>query len=186
LKFVIVTEEIGTHMIIKINQKKVGPKKTNRRRKATLVTVVLGVVLTWGPGLVSPVQAGIVPGAVHEYDANQDTDGDQIWEDLGTQADRDWTLFGPAGPNLTGPTRTAVSSATTITHAYNFDGIDDAAVTPSENRSGNHDTTFEIWFRPDLFPTGDVRTIFEHGNGNRGVSFGLSEETLVFAYGGGP
>ncbi len=165
-------------MSMKKNQGRVAWQKTNRRYKATLVAVVLGVVSAWSLGWVSPVQAGVVPGAVHEYDASQDTDGDQTWEDLGTQADRDWTLFGP-----TGPTRTAVSSATTITYAYNFDGVDDTAVTAPENRSGNHDTTFEIWFRPDLFPTGDVRTIFEQGNGRRGVSFGLSEETLVFAYG---
>jgi len=151
--------------------------------KITLVAFILGVVLTWGPSLVGPVQAAIVPGAVHEYDANQDTDGDSTWEDLGTQADRDWTLFGPTGPNSAGPVRTAVSSATTtISYAYNFDGVDDAAVALSENRSGNHDTTFELWFRPDLFPTGDVRTIFEHGNNPRGVSFGLMENTLLFTY----
>jgi len=166
------------------NQRRVRRQRTHGQRPhgqcaATLVAVVVGTVTAWGPDLAL---ANIVPGAVHEYDANQDADGNQTWEDLGTQLDRDWTLSGPTGPNLTGPTRNAVSSATTITHAYNFDGVDDAAIASSENRSGNHDATFELWFRPDLFPTGDVRTIFEHGNSPRGISFGLSEDTLVFRY----
>jgi len=169
-------------MDMKTNQKKIDRQKTHRQCKATIVAIALSVVSLWGLSSVGRVEAGVIPGAVHEYDASQDADGDQIWEDLGTQADRDWTLFGPTGPNPAGPVRTAVTSATTITHAYNFDGVDDAAVTLSENRSGNHDTTFELWFRPDLFPTGDVRTIFEHGNNPRGVSLGLMEDTLVFTY----
>jgi len=158
-------------------------QKTHRQCKATIVAIVLSVVSLWGPSSIGRVEAGVIPGAVHEYDAGQDADGDQIWEDLGTQADRDWTLFGSTGPNPAGPVRTTVTSATTITHAYNFDGVDDAAIASAENRGGNHDTTFEFWFRPDVFPTGNnVRTIFEHGNNSRGVSFGLMENTLLFTF----
>jgi len=170
-------------MCIWKNQRRARHHTIPRQCAATVVAVALGTVAVWGLGLAGLAQAGVVPGAVHEYDANQDADNDQIWEDLGTQADRDWMLSGPTGPNPAGPTRTTVSSATTITHAYNFDGVDDAAITLAENRSGNHDTTFELWFRPDLFPTDDdVRTIFEHGNVPRGVSFGLMGDTLVFTF----
>jgi len=149
------------------------------------MAVFLGAMTIWGHDLASIAQADIVSGAVHQYDASKDADGDSFWEDLGTQADRDWTLFGPNGPNPSGPTRFAVSSATTITHAYNFDGVDDAAITSPENRSGNHDATFEFWFRPDQYPTGDVRPIFESGNSPRGLSFGLLTDTLLFTYGAG-
>jgi len=157
-------------------------QRIHRQCTATVLAVVLSTVAAWGLGLTGLAQAGIVPGAVREYDASQDADGDQIWEDIGTLANRDWTLSGPTGPNPSGPARTAVSSATTITHAYNFDGVDDSAINSPDRRFSNFDTTFELLFRPDLFPTGDVRPIFEFGNGPRGVSFGLMEDTLVFVY----
>jgi len=161
-------------------------QRIHRQCTATVLAVVLGTVAAWGLGLTGLAQAGVVPGAIHEYDASQNADGNLFWEDIGTLDNRDWTLSGPSGPNPGGPTRTAVSSATTITHAYNFDGDDDVAISLSpEIRSGsNFDTTFELLFRPDLFPTDDgVRTIFDYGNTNRGVSLGLMQDTLVFVYG---
>ena len=63
--------------------------------------------------------------------------------------------------------------------AINFDGTDDSGSTSSENRSGNHDATFELWFKPMAFPTAAPRTIFEHGNTLRGISFGLRDQSFL-------
>ncbi|MFV2070246.1 MAG: LamG-like jellyroll fold domain-containing protein, partial [Pirellulales bacterium] len=92
--------------------------------------------------------------------------------------DRDWRLMGPQ--------RVAVTSATRLTHAYDFDGVDDEAWTFPENRFGNHDTTFELWFKPTELPSGPARPVFEHGNTPRGVTIGLSGDQLVLAYKANP
>lgn len=130
-------------------------------------------------GIIGPAAAQLVPGAVHNWVAGEDVTANALWEDNGTQGDRPWMLVGPTRVDVHGPG--------IITHAYRFDGVDDAAWAFAENRSGNHNTTFELWFRPDGLPTGStVRPIFEHGNDPRGISFGLKGDTLVFVYGASP
>ena len=134
-------------------------------------------------------EAQIVPNPAHNWDASTDTNGNTTWEDTGTQADRPWTLAGPLGAHATGPSRVAVSGLTTISHAYDFDGVDDNGSASSENRSGNHNTSFELWLKPREFPVttaGTARVIFEHGNGPRGVSFGIAGSNLLFAYTASP
>lgn len=133
--------------------------------------------LVLGPTALS--SADLVPGAVHNWVAGEDATANNLWEDNGTQADRNW--------QLSGPQRIAVDGPGIITHAYQFDGVADSAFTAAENRSGVHDTSFELWFRPSALPSGTtVRPIFEHGNDPRGVSFGLRGDTLVFVYGANP
>lgn len=139
-------------------------------RVACLLACFFVAASAWG---------GPVPGAVHNWDAGLDLSDNGVWEDTGTQADRPWTLSGPARIEVDGPG--------ILTHAYRFDGVDDTALAFAENRSGNHDTSFELWFRPQgLTSDGTVRPMFEHGNGPRGVSLGLLGDTLVFAYGASP
>jgi hypothetical protein len=130
-------------------------------------------------------RAAVIAGAVHDWNANTDTDGNAVWEDTGTLANRHWSMAGSQGPNGT-PHRVPVSSATTITHAYSFDGLDDRGEALLENRAGNHNTTFEVWFKPDGLPMGQALPIFEHGNGPRGVTIGLSGDLLVLAYAASP
>ncbi len=125
----------------------------------------------------APTYAGVLPGAVHNWDAAVDDNGDDFWDDTGTQP-HNWFVRGAA--------RKAVSSATSISHAWYFDGIDDDATVELGNRDGNHDTTFEIWFRPDGLPSGDVTTVVEFGNTPRGISVGLDEDILVIQYGANP
>jgi hypothetical protein len=73
-----------------------------------------------------------------------------------------------------------------IDYAYSFDGFDDSGGALAENRAGNHDTTFEVWFKPNELPTGQARPIFEHGNSPRGITIGLAGDLLIFAYAGSP
>jgi len=116
-------------------------------------------------------EAQITPGAVHEWIADLDADGDSVWEDLGSQADHDWSLSGPRRVN--------VSSGYKIQTAYEFDGMDDEASADGENRNGDHTSSFELWFRPLSQPAGGS-PIFEHGNQPRGISFGLVADQLQF------
>lgn len=140
-------------------------------------------------GLATSANGQIVANPAHNWVANTDNDGNAIWEDTGTQADRPWSLTGPLGSNSNGPARIAVSSTTSITHAYDFDGTDDVGTAAAENRSGNHNTSFELWFQPDEFPVtaaNTARVLFEHGNGPRGVSLGIAGTNLIFVYAASP
>ncbi|MEZ6072030.1 MAG: dockerin type I domain-containing protein [Pirellulales bacterium] len=142
--------------------------------------------------LVGSAPAGVVPGAVHVYDASIDTDGDYVWEDTGTLGNRDLTLLATGGTSADSAIRVPVSSNTLIDFAYRFDGIDDYGEIESENRSGNHDATFDLWFKPDGFQPsspdemGLARTIYENGNAPRGLTIGLNGDMLVFAYAASP
>lgn len=144
--------------------------------RGVCVVFCVGISLSeWNPS----AEAGPVPGAVHNWVAGEDVTANGIWEDNGTQADRPWTLQGPTRIDVNGPG--------ILTHAYHFDGVDDTALAFAENRSGNHNTSFEIWFRPNgLTSDATVRPLFEHGNDPRGVSLGLKGDTLVFAYAASP
>jgi len=144
-------------------------------RRGLLVRLFAGVAMLV-PAAAAP--AATIEGAVHVWDAAVDQDGDALWQDTGLQADRDW--------HLSGPQRVAVASATRLTHAYDFDGVGDEAWALAENRAGNHDTTFELWFKPTVLPSGSARPIFEHGNTPRGVTIGLSGDQLVLAYKANP
>lgn len=135
--------------------------------------------------IAASAQASPVPGAAHLWDASVDDGVDAIWEDLGTSANQDWGLWGPGGENPGGPTWGPVSSALGVTHAYDFDGDDDRARAPPENREGLHNSSFELWFRPDGFPSGNARPIFENGNEPRGLTIGLAGDLLVFVYAAG-
>lgn len=137
---------------------------------------LLAVVLV-ATAVAAPTYGGIVPGAVHNWDASTDANGDMFWDDTGSQP-QNWSLFGP--------TRQAVDTATFISHAWSFDGVDDDATVELGNRDGNHDTTIEVWFRPSQLPSGDVTTVVEFGNSPRGISLGLDEDVLVIQYGANP
>lgn len=149
----------------------------SRRHAATATWVALAAISLVGISAAT-APAGPLAGPAHLWDAATDDDGDALWQDTGLQADRDWRLIGPE--------RVAVNSRTRLTHAYAFDGVNDEAWTLSENRVGNHDTTFELWFKPDGLPSGPAAPIFEHGNAPRGVSFGLWGDQLVLAYKANP
>jgi hypothetical protein len=145
------------------------------------LAILVGGMAAW------PVAAHgqLISGAAHRWDASADVDGNSIWEDTGTLGNLDWTLSGPSGSSA-GPQRVAVTTSTAITHAYDFDGVDDAGAAATENRGDNHDTTFELWFRPSTLVAGSARPIFEHGNAPRGITIGLSDDLLVLAYAASP
>jgi len=75
---------------------------------------------------IHPTMAGVLPGAVHNWDAALDETDNALWEDTGSLANRDWSLTGPTGPNPNGPQRVPAASAAQITYTYNFDGVDDS------------------------------------------------------------
>ncbi len=145
-------------------------------RGATSIVVLFSLFVFVFHGVFAQVRAAVVPGAVHNWDAALDTDGGPRWEDTGSQGGLGWYLLGRVE-------RVAVDSSTALTHAYRFDGINDIGEGDVDNRFGNHDTTFELWFKPNGFPEGDTRTIFDYGNFKRGLSFGLSGDNLVLTFG---
>jgi len=137
-------------------------------------------------GSQGAVAAEVISGAVHQWDASLDDGVDSVWEDTGTLATQSWRLLGSGGTNVNGPQWGSVASTLGMTHAYDFDGVDDRGLVGPENRTGNHDTSFELWFRPDGLATGaDAWPIFEHGNEPRGLTIGLSDDLLVFLYAAG-
>lgn len=157
-----------------------------RRSRCVMVLPTLAGLALLVSGLPPEhARAEPVAGAYHQWDAGLDDGQNSIWEDTGTAANQDWRLSGFGGPNPDGPPRVAVASTLNLTHAYQFDGIYDRGRATAENRAGEHNASFEIWFRPDGLPDGMVRTIFENGNEPRGLSIGLAGDLVVFAYAAG-
>lgn len=158
-------------------------RRRNFRSRTVAAAVGLSLLVAGLPH--RRVAAEPVAGAFHQWDASLDDGQDSVWEDTGAAANQHWSLSGFGGPNPAGPPRVAVSSAHNLTHAYRFDGIYDRGRAAAENRVGEHNASFELWFRPDGLPEGTARTIFENGNEPRGLTIGLAGDLLVFAYAAG-
>ena len=139
-----------------------------------------------------PASAQLTTGYDFEVVAGDDTDGDAIWEDaVGTN---DVYFLLDSSPAVT---RSAVSSVTRLTHAYNFPGgslLNEAGGelvsagttnstsfedgTPTDWTTGN--VSIELWIRPhDLTPTPtNGQIVFEHG-GTTGLGLFIITNALV-------
>lgn len=127
----------------------------------------------------APLRADIVAGAYHTYEASLDVDADNLWEDLGTAANRDFTFQGITRVPVAG-------SGYGFTHAYSFPGTGtgEGAQAPGDQQAtatglragaGQNQGTFEVWFRvagPDVPANDRMHVLFETG-GTTGLSFNL-------------
>ena len=138
------------------------------RRELSIFTITLLTAT-----LTQPLSAALV----YEYDAGQDPDGgaDTTWEastDNSGGTNRDWTLNGGATYN------SSLSTSTTLTAAYSFDGSDDFGSAGSLGKTpvgGGANTESDsgaafgaaMWIRPDRTSWDDLgnEVLLESGGG---------------------
>ena len=86
--------------------------------------------------------AAPLPAPTLEFIAADDVDGDNIWENTGTTAGRDWTMGSPQSP-VTG----IVDLTSSLTAAYQYPAA--VGTSSTYNSFQSADASFEMWFRPD-------------------------------------
>ncbi|MEX0653438.1 MAG: LamG-like jellyroll fold domain-containing protein [Phycisphaeraceae bacterium] len=147
----------------------------------TRKTVTTLAATTLAASFVATAHADVV----HQWDAANDTAGDGMWEDTGSEADTNFDAsFRDTSRNaMTSYSADAVSgSATNFTHAYTFTthgadndfaqsaewGDDTPAGNPISGLAGSN-TSWEVWFKPDAFLFDEAepvaQTLFSFGGG---------------------
>ncbi len=137
------------------------------------------------------VQVGVEPEVTVEvsypyspvlvYDASQDTDGDDDWENLLSPGLRDWSLDSDV-------TRTASDPAEQLAFidaAYVFPGGSrpDGATSEDFDEYSAGDASFEFWFSPDSLPLSSPQVLWESG-GDIGAAFVIEGSLLRFGVDG--
>ncbi|WP_281648872.1 Ig-like domain-containing protein [Parendozoicomonas sp. Alg238-R29] len=150
---------------------------------------VAGNIVTDGPiadSDASPSVGAVKSGAVLNYRAVDDTDGDSQWENTGTGTASSGTL----NWGLTGQTRESVTSEYEgITEAYRFTNGQAKVVSTSFTNINssdatdvtNKDATFEMWFKAGSSnAAGNYTLLFESGGATDGISLVLEGSNLYF------
>jgi hypothetical protein len=122
---------------------------------------------------------GVTRGVLLNYDADNDTDGDNIFEDSIGSRDTA-TLTNQFDWALTGVERVAVSDQmAAVTNAYRFDGSDTAYMKSIQYAAGyvyQNSATIEMVFDPADFNGNEA--LFETGGSTTGSSLALNGSTL--------
>ncbi|MEO1237011.1 MAG: PEP-CTERM sorting domain-containing protein [Planctomycetota bacterium] len=130
-------------------------------------------------------------GVAHSSAAIVTDDLEFNWDASTATPGTDWTSSAPAGNTSatwdttgTDPVLGAVSSATTITQAYGFDGVGGDSIVSiggvDQFAALAPDASFELWIRPtDL--TGE-HILFETGGNGRGLAIALNGDDVVVLF----
>jgi len=127
--------------------------------RTSILAGIAGLCLAIGFTGSDALAATVISGALHEYIADTDTDGDTTWEDSGTAVGnsngRDWAL--------TDIDRVAAGAGAPFSHTYSWGGSSpDEATTATFSNTGavggfapldSGKTTFELWVRVASLPT---------------------------------
>ena len=128
------------------------------------------------PGVLANDSHGedlLTPGASLQFDADQDLDGDNLWQTT-TALGLDWNLSG-AVTRLTAPT----TGLPAIDTAYAFDGSGGATMPAFASIAGDptdDSASFELWFNPS--DASGQELLFETGSTGTGISFVLNDNVL--------
>ncbi len=121
-------------------------------------------------------------GAVLEFDASKDTDGDGLWEDSTGVAGLDYQIGTGVTQNLNPTTNHHGILGSWVLDGTNFNALvsaDSLAFAPGNLTDGN--VTFEFWFRPST--VGPQYMLFDSGSAQpgTGTSVRLNGTQLEFA-----
>ena len=142
-------------------------------RRSTSTILPFGAVLMVTL-LTSPLQAVVTPGALLNFEAAADVNGNNIWESTTATQSRNWNIGGAQSPSAV-----VDPNAPGITAAYNFPSAAGSAGTYSSAiNAANDDATIELWVN-----TNDLNgkhVLFDTGGNGSGAAIEWNGRDIVF------